>query len=53
MNIKLNNSAMGGSSRHAKLNAREKELKGTAVYGVNQFSDWTPQEFRGNFHQFL
>lgn len=33
-------------ARHAKLNAREKELKGTAVYGVNQFSDWTPQEFR-------
>ncbi|XP_068703274.1 cathepsin O-like [Montipora foliosa] len=33
-------------SRHAKLNAREKELNGTAVYGVNQFSDWTVQEFR-------
>lgn len=33
-------------ARHAKLNAREWEQKGTAVYGVNQFSDWTPQEFR-------
>lgn len=34
-------------ARHAKLNARESELNGTAVYGVNQFSDWTPEEFRG------
>ncbi|PFX14171.1 Cathepsin O, partial [Stylophora pistillata] len=33
--------------RHAKLNARELELNGTAVYGINQFSDWTPEEFRG------
>lgn len=32
--------------RHAKLNARELELNGTAVYGINQFSDWTPEEFR-------
>ncbi|KAJ7323086.1 hypothetical protein OS493_032657 [Desmophyllum pertusum] len=32
--------------RHAKLNARELEMHGTAVYGINQFSDWTPEEFR-------
>ncbi|KAK2551311.1 Cathepsin O [Acropora cervicornis] len=34
-------------ARQAKLNAREKELNGTAVYGINQFSDWTVQEFKG------
>ncbi|KAL9972202.1 hypothetical protein ACROYT_G018462 [Oculina patagonica] len=33
-------------ARHSKLNAREAELNGTAVYGINQFSDWTPEEFR-------
>ena len=33
--------------RHAKLNARESELNGVAVYGINQFSDWTPEEFKG------
>jgi len=33
-------------ARHIKLNAREQEQKGTALYGINQFSDWTPQEFK-------
>ena len=37
--------------RQAKLNAKEKHLGGTAIYGVNQFSDWTPEEFRGNHRQ--
>ena len=31
------------------MNARELELNGTAVYGINQFSDWTPEEFRGGW----
>lgn len=33
-------------ARHARLNARESELNGSAVYGINQFSDWTPEEFK-------
>lgn len=32
--------------RQANLNMEEEKLGGTAWYGVNQFSDWTPAEFR-------
>ncbi|EDO26374.1 predicted protein [Nematostella vectensis] len=32
--------------RHDKLNREEKELGGSARYGVNQFSDLTPEEFK-------
>ena len=33
--------------RHAILNMKERNVGGTAVYGINQFSDWTPEEFKG------
>ena len=33
--------------RHEWLNRYEVENGGTAVYGVNEFSDLTPQEFEG------
>ncbi|XP_031572272.1 cathepsin O-like [Actinia tenebrosa] len=33
-------------ARQFKLNQRGKELNGSAVYGVNKFSDWTLQEFK-------
>lgn len=33
--------------RHAILNMKERNAGGTAVYGINQFSDWTPEEFKG------
>lgn len=34
-------------ARQKKLNEYEREHGGTAVYGINQFSDLTPEEFRG------
>lgn len=34
--------------RQRQLNAYESKHGGTAVYGVNKFSDLTPQEFKGN-----
>jgi hypothetical protein len=33
--------------RHKWLNSYETENGGSAVYGVNKFSDLTPQEFKG------
>jgi cathepsin O len=33
--------------RHKWLNSYETENSGSAVYGVNKFSDLTPQEFKG------
>ena len=35
--------------RQEKLNLLEKSKGGTAVYGVNKFSDLTEDEFAGNF----
>ena len=35
--------------RHRQLNAYEAEHGGTAVYGINKFSDLTPDEFKGKF----
>ena len=32
--------------RHEQLNAYEAQNGGTAVYGVNVFSDLTPEEFK-------
>ena len=34
--------------RHRQLNAREAKYGGTAVYGINKFSDLTPEEFKSN-----
>lgn len=35
--------------RQRKLNDKEKKLGGRAVYGINMFSDLTPQEFKGEY----
>lgn len=34
--------------RHRQLNAYESDHGGTAVFGINKFSDLTPEEFKGN-----
>ena len=37
--------------RHRQLNAREAKRGGAAVYGINKFSDLTPEEFKSNSTQ--
>ncbi len=39
--------------RHAALNAQEKHFESKARYGINKFSDWSEEEFRGRLNLLL
>lgn len=39
-------------TRQNMLNKREKQLNGTAIYGINKFSDWTREEFIAHLSKF-